>query len=410
MAFTWTVDSGATLSTSLVAAYNLEDSVGTDDKGGFTLTYHNSPSVSAGKNGNAIDGGSSNTNKFADYTGGNLGVDGGNCSISCWVNITTAPTSGLKIIVQQNSNTAKVGYDMFYNVVGADPRLYFRRDQNGVAAADVIVSSAPLGTGTWHHIVVTYNGTNVEGWLDGVSKGTTAGSGNGSGGGNGNGIGILGDIAGGEYLSGLIDAVYVWGKKLSNTEVADLYNSGTGSFYVNTIPAINVSDSISITETITNLLQSFISATQAISISESISMVFVSTISVSDSITISENRTITNSQLGGISVSDALTLTESRTITNSQLAPISVSDTLTLGELITKSVALSGISTSDALTLSENIAVQVPLLGNVSVLDSVTITETLTMLAPGYFLAKGIRKMQSKANDWPLSMDDQTIL
>ena len=110
-------------------------------------------------------------------------------------------------------------------------------------------------------------------------------------------------------------------------------------------PAINVSDSVTISESKTITLESFINETESITISESTSIIYVSSISVSDSITVSESQTLSNSQLGNISVS-----------------------------------------------------------------DTVSVADTITLSIPGYFTLSAIRKMQSKENDWPLSMDDQTIL
>ena len=130
-------------------------------------------------------------------------------------------------------------------------------------------------------------------------------------------------------------------------------------------PAINVSDSVTISESKTITLESLINKSESISISESVSRLLASSISKSESITISESTSII--YVSSISVSDSITVSESQTLSNSQL-------------------------------------------GNISVSDTVSVTDTITLSIPGYFTLSAIRKMRSKENDWPLSMDDQTIL
>lgn len=147
---------------------------------------------------------------------------------------------------------------------------------------------------------------------------------------------------------------------------------------------INVTESLSITESIILQEISFISATEALTITELISITSqLGSISISDAITISE--TVTMIEISFISVSDSLSLTESRTITNSQLGDISAIDTLTLSELITVANAqLGGISVNDSLTLSES--------------------RTVTLIIVAAAL-NGIAIMRSKENEWALAMD-----
>lgn len=129
---------------------------------------------------------------------------------------------------------------------------------------------------------------------------------------------------------------------------------------------VSVNDTLTITESVTMLLTSFINKSDSISITESLSMALALTMSVSDAITITESVTINNTQLGGISVNDALSITENVTVTNTTLGGISVSDSI-------------GIS------------------------ESLTVTRTV-------FAYVGPANMRSDQQDWPLAMDDDTIL
>lgn len=241
MAFAWTVDTGGTLNTNFLAAYNLSST--TDDKSGITLTNVGTTTFTTGKNGNAADLGASNTTKSLKVDN-NISYAGGAYSISGWFNVTTAPGSGAEMIgVSVTHGTTDfsslfIGY--FNN--GGTFQAEFIRDKVNVGSQGVTANQT-LTAGTWYHMVLTYDGSTVQGWVNGSSLGTAAASGNGSTGGNTYAstfaIGGLIYTPADTYLrprwSGLVDACYLWNKKLSDTEVADLYNSGTGSFYIESV-------------------------------------------------------------------------------------------------------------------------------------------------------------------------------
>jgi hypothetical protein len=87
-----------------------------------------------------------------------------------------------------------------------------------------------LSNDTWYHIVVRYDkdASELSLFLNGVEN--TSGS-----------IGVLnassspvlyiGTESWGYQSNGVLDEFGVWGRALSDTEVADLYNSGSGLFY-----------------------------------------------------------------------------------------------------------------------------------------------------------------------------------
>ena len=89
-------------------------------------------------------------------------------------------------------------------------------------------------TGTWHHIVMTYDGTNVTGYVDGSQVSQAAELGNGTncspdswsafGGGVSNGSPVNG-------FDGTMDETAVWSRALTSTETSQLYSSGIGQQY-----------------------------------------------------------------------------------------------------------------------------------------------------------------------------------
>ncbi len=214
----FSVDSGSTLTNGLVAYYKLGDA--TDFWSTNNLTNNNSVAFSTGKVDNAANTGSGNTNKSLTISN-NLGIDGGAISVSLWIKYTDLPSTIKTIWGQASASGSHVGYAVEYD----GTTLTFNRFKNGVSD-NVVSETVTLNTGTWYHLVLTYDGTTLEGWRDGVSKGTLATSGSGTSAPPAEFT--LFERQNVRYTSGLIDEVGVWNKKLSNTEVADLYNSGLG--------------------------------------------------------------------------------------------------------------------------------------------------------------------------------------
>ena len=170
---------------------------------------------------------------------------------------------------------------------------------------------------------------------------------------------------------------------------------------------ISVSDAITITESVTMEVNSFIDVSDAITITESVTgPEYVFTIDVFDSVILTESVTVENSQLGDISVNDAITLTESVTVENSQLGDIDVSDTITIADVPTIDF-LFLVNVSDDITISESVEIAAGM-GDINVSDTITITESVTMFVPD--LSSGIAIMRSEQQQYPLGMDDETIL
>lgn len=241
MAKAFDVDTGGTLTTNLRAWYNLE-SDGTDEyTNGYNLTVTGSPSFATGKIGNAV---SVVANKYLSLAD-TWGIDGGNMSFSAFVKITTAP--GLNVfypLVGQFNTTSDVAYNIYYRDSGGTKQVRFVRTKDSVADQEVTVNIT-LTTNTWYHLVMTYNGTQIEGFINTASQGTQAASGSGTGGNPSRVvIGTEYNNVGGNEAEADIDLVGVWSKALSSTEITDLYNSGNGNAYREVastfIPRINI--------------------------------------------------------------------------------------------------------------------------------------------------------------------------
>lgn len=139
---------------------------------------------------------------------------------SCWVK-TTDVSSTTRCIM-----SAYTGAGFFLQYRGSDD--FWSGGWVG-SGGQFFTGNYAINDGAWHHIAVQRTGTDsVELWVDGVSRITKTGIG------STNmiqstdfKIGVLTGISGREW-NGSIEEVAFWGRQLADTEIADLYNSGSG--------------------------------------------------------------------------------------------------------------------------------------------------------------------------------------
>lgn len=201
----------------------------TDSSGqGHTLTNNGTIVNGTGKFGSAADAGTSNSTKYFNIED-NLDIDGGACSMSIWVKLNTEIGDGAtyEFLCQMSANN-KVYNRLYYYRTGSTYSLHFLRGRIGIADTDSSVTITALGTSNWHHIVYTYDNTNIRGYLDNVLiTGPTAASG------TGNNSSTTDRFLVGAYKFGsgsafnlnntLWDDVSVFNKALSTAEINALY-------------------------------------------------------------------------------------------------------------------------------------------------------------------------------------------
>jgi hypothetical protein len=222
------------LSDNLVAYYKLDESSGdaSDSSGnGYTLTNTNTVGYATALINNGADFGTANTNKVLTRAS-NLGITNGACSISIWVKLRTEIASGTYGFIQKSNATNHVAYIISYEYNGGTRRLAFNRQRQNTSN-NYVNYTTTLGTSNWNHLVLTYDGTTLTGYLNGVSVGTplnTSGDGA-SGGDNTVDIGHANEQFSTSYSSMYADEVGIWSRALSASEVTSLYNSGAGLAY-----------------------------------------------------------------------------------------------------------------------------------------------------------------------------------
>lgn len=88
---------------------------------------------------------------------------------------------------------------------------------NGTGEEFFTTSNTAITTGTWHHVAITYDGTTMRAYVDGVASGTKAVSGTMF---NSTAPVEIGSRDNGHYFDGTIDEVRFWSRALSQTEIA----------------------------------------------------------------------------------------------------------------------------------------------------------------------------------------------
>lgn len=138
--------------------------------------------------------------------------------------------------------------------------------------------------------------------------------------------------------------------------------------------SVSVSESITVTESVGRVVESFINKSDSITITENIAMTEVNNLSVSDNITVTEN--VIAELNSRINVSESITLTEFKSLLIPDLF-LSVSDGITVSEFIGRTL-VSFVTASDAISITEN--VQGTVVQTINVSDSITITESASRL------------------------------
>lgn len=204
---------------NLKAYFQLESN-GADSIGNYHLTtVGGSPAYSAQLFGNGMV--CDNAESVSAVT--NCGITTANCSIAFWLSPTIDISTAASLLVQLNTgDTNDLGHGVQYEYNSGTRRLFFRRSKWNVAHQGAYYN-VTLGTSGWYHIVYTYDGTNVRGYVNGeLVAGPTAASGNGSG--TTSASTTIGTTTG-TSLAAKFDDVAIFDKALSADEVTTLYNT-----------------------------------------------------------------------------------------------------------------------------------------------------------------------------------------
>jgi len=225
------------LTDNIVAYYKLDESSGnaSDSVGNNTLTNNNTVGYSAAKINNGADFGTTNTNKNLEVLS-NVGITGSAVSINLIVKLKTEISSGTYTLCHLSTGSTNYrGFYIDYSYNAGTRRVGFAMNREGIEEFR-FTSNITLGTTDFFFLTLTYDGTNIIGYINGTSVGTIAASGIGDSGYSHPCVSLscyrdANSQARGNYSSVILDEVGIWSRALSSTEVTELYNSGNGKQY-----------------------------------------------------------------------------------------------------------------------------------------------------------------------------------
>jgi len=172
------------------------------------------------------------TNDYVTVTS-DSGLAPASISISLWFKPTNTITPGSiaerEVLFKENQN---VFIEIDRN---DDGKLEFLLYDNVAGFHRIASTTTSWSSGTWYHIVCTYDGSNMKIYVDGSLETNTGGFSFTNGRTTSN-LYIGSESGTSRYFIGNIDEVAVLDKSIDNTEVSELYNGGNGfnPFFVET--------------------------------------------------------------------------------------------------------------------------------------------------------------------------------
>ena len=209
------VKNDANLGTNLIAFYKLEETSGTrvDEVSAQNLTDNNTVTNEAAKQGNGAVFVIANT----EYLSGGPAASslGSTWTVAGWFKISNVATLQCLWSFAQN---------IFINISATNLRLQI--DDNGANRIDS--SATTRSNGTFYHIAVTSSGTaagNTKIWINGTQDDSGTAINVAIDDGN---FGIGSQNSAERFFGGTADEVGLWSKVLTQSQIQELYNSGSG--------------------------------------------------------------------------------------------------------------------------------------------------------------------------------------
>lgn len=225
----------------LIAWFNMDNNrisgtTLTDVSGnGITGTLTNGPvSGSAGKMGQAItfDG----TDDYVNVANNTILNSASAMTVSAWVRSSSLGGGGvnfLKYILNREQTTGSPGATVFILRAAASGSATPNRYEfyaGGAGYVGAVTANNSIVLGAWQLVTGTYDGANVNIYLNGVLIQSSPKTGNTGTDADNLEIGRYASGADQRYWNGLIDEARIYNRALSAAEVAQLYQSTAGNF------------------------------------------------------------------------------------------------------------------------------------------------------------------------------------
>lgn len=216
------------LTDNLIAYWKLDESSGTrnDEVGSNDLTQSGTVGNAVGKLTNAADfDGTDDYLECADNA--DLSVSDIDFTLACWVYFDSV--TGVRDIAGKWSSG---GFGEYWIDLNSSARLRWNVEEAGSGGTPVSATTfGAISTGTWYYVVGWHDATNNQ---IGISvNGTAADTASHSAGvtDSSRPFRVGGMHGTSNYLNGRVDALGFWKRKLSESEISQLYNSGSGLEY-----------------------------------------------------------------------------------------------------------------------------------------------------------------------------------
>lgn len=155
------------------------------------------------------------SSQYVSTPGTGLPSGNGAVSFGCWFKFAAAPAANATLMTIGTSGTAHQSLNLYVTTV---PNLVVDIGGGGASISTAVTAAAI------HHAVVTWDGTTLTLYLDGVSKGTaTPGAQSVPATPT---LNIGANSTPGAYWSGQIDEPCVWNAALNSTQVGNIYTAG----------------------------------------------------------------------------------------------------------------------------------------------------------------------------------------
>lgn len=229
------------LTDSIVAYWKLDESSGnaTDATGnGYTMTNGGSSGVTfvAGKIGNSAHFENTYPNNQDSFSRSGLGSDLAEYTISFWVKSSSTTANNDSGVISAGSWAGAGQWTVILRTNGAGSAFLYWDVYGNSTGNGISSTTGGLFDGTWRHCAVTYSDTTdtlkfyIDGSLDKTSTSVGAGTIDNTGITNFIGQYLVGSNYRG-FNNGELDEIGLWGRVLSDAEIASLYNSGSGLQY-----------------------------------------------------------------------------------------------------------------------------------------------------------------------------------
>jgi hypothetical protein len=147
-------------------------------------------------------------------------------SVALWVKLTNASAdiqNTLNTYQTDYSGAQRFAFPVFGGASFKPPGGVNGCCYSNIGGTTTLISNVDYRDSTWHHFVMTYNGSVTKTYVDNLAASDASRTNP-----SASGVFILGSAIGSWMLNGELDQIYVYNRALTASEVSQLYNGGSG--------------------------------------------------------------------------------------------------------------------------------------------------------------------------------------